>query len=222
MNVLIVEDNEYTAKQLNILLTKERFICDIASGINEAIALLDGDRHYHILLVDWNLGDGDGLSFIKELRAKQKIKTPILMLSANNEIEGKVQVLDAGADDYLCKPYSNIELLARIRALLRRESNEKSAIITIENIELDTALHEVKINNTLVPLTTSEYDILKTLFENTNVVLTRAQLLDTILPDYTTIKNSNIIDVHIKNIRKKISNQDLIQTVRGVGYKIKI
>ena len=221
MNVLIVEDNEYTTKQLTTLLTKEGFICSTASGARQAYKALEEDE-YQILLVDWNLGDGDGLEFIRDLRFNHSFPTPILMLSANSEIEGKVQVLNAGADDYLCKPYSNIELLARIRALLRREKNEKSPVIKIENITLDTLLHEVKVNNEIINLTTSEYTILKALMENKNIVLTRHQLLDEILPPNTNIQNSNIIDVHIKNIRKKLDKQELIQTVRGVGYSIKI
>jgi len=222
MNVLIVEDDKLSAKQLITLLQSEGFSCDISNGVNKALEFIDSDTIYHIFLIDWNLDDGDGLNLIKIIRNEYRLKAPILMLSANSEITGKVEVLDSGGDDYICKPYSNIELLARMRALIRREKSEKSSIIKVENIELNLISHEIKVDGLVLVFTTSEYEILKTLLENTNIVLTRYQLLDAILANYNMSTNSNIIDVHIKNIRKKIQNQKLIQTIRGVGYSIRV
>lgn len=218
MNVLVVEDDVLSAKQLLMLLKGEKYSCDLACGYKEASELLDKNS-YAIILLDWNLGDGDGLSLIKELRDNH-VKTPILMLSANCDVDGRVSVLDSGADDYLCKPYSHVELLARMRALLRRDAKEKTSLIYIENIILNLATREVYLDDALVELTQSEFDLLEVFMKNPNNVLTRFQLSEHINKDNYAIKNSNIIDVHIKNIRKKLGNKDFIKNVRGIGYKI--
>jgi len=218
MNILIVEDDKQTATQLSKLLKSENYSCDIANGYKEAQTLLD-EKSYALILLDWNLGDGDGLSLLKEQR-ELEIKTPILMLSANSQIDDRVAVLDSGADDYLCKPYSNIELLARIRALLRREGNQKSSIITVENVKMDISAHKVYIDEEEVVLTASEFDLLELFMQNSNVVLTRYQLSEHINKDNYSIKHSNLVDVHIKNLRKKLKLVDFIKSVRGVGYKI--
>jgi len=123
MNILIVEDDVLSATQLSQLLRSEKYSCDIADGYKQAQELLDKNS-YSLILLDWNLGDGNGLTLLQEQR-EEGIKTPVLMLSGKSEIDDRVSVLDSGADDYLCKPYSNVELLARMRALLRRESSQK-------------------------------------------------------------------------------------------------
>jgi DNA-binding response OmpR family regulator len=216
MNVLIVEDDKLTAMQLSKLLKKEKYVCDIAYGYREASQLLD-DNKYSIILLDWNLGDGDGLTLLKELRELEVI-TPVLMLSANSEIDDRVAVLDCGADDYLCKPYSSVELLARMRALLRRETPSKTSLIKIAEVSLDTKSHTVCVNDTEVKLTNAEYDLLELFMTNASVVLTRYQLSEHINKDNYNIKHSNIVDVHIKNLRKKLNLPKFIKNVRGVGY----
>lgn len=218
MNILIVEDNKDTAKQLFELLKSEKYSCDIAYGYEEAKKYLDENR-YSLVLLDWNLGDGDGVTLLKEQR-EMDVKTPILMLSANSEIDDRVGVLDCGADDYLCKPYSNVELLARMRALLRRESTQKTSLISIGEVQLDTVRHSVEIEGKAVQLTNSEFDLLELFMKNPNVVLTRYQLSEHINKDNYTIKHSNIVDVHIKNLRKKLTLPDFIKNIRGVGYTI--
>jgi len=218
MNILIVEDDEQTAKQLYALLKSETYSCDIAYGYEEAKKQLDKNR-YSLILLDWNLGDGDGLTLLKEQR-EMNIDTPILMLSANSEIDDRVAVLDCGADDYLCKPYSNVELLARMRALLRRESTQKTSIITIGIVKLDTAKHTISINDEPIKLTNSEFDLLELFMKNSNIVLTRYQLSEHINKDNYSIKHSNLVDVHIKNLRKKLGLTDFIQNIRGVGYTL--
>lgn len=218
MNILIVEDDELTAKQLFKLLKSEKYSCDVARGYVEAQSFLDKSS-YSIVLLDWNLGDGDGLVLLKELRDLE-INVPVLMLSANSELDDRVKVLDSGADDYLCKPYSNVELLARIRALLRRESKEKNSIISVNNIKLDTTAHKVFVDEELVELTSSEFDLLELFMKNQNIVLTRYQLSEHINKDNYSIKHSNIVDVHIKNLRKKIKSKDFIKSVRGIGYRV--
>jgi len=218
MNVLIIEDDQPTAKQLFKLLKSEKYSCDIAYGYNEAKEFLDKSK-YSILLLDWNLGDGDGLTLLKEQR-DMGIETPVLMLSANSEIDDRVAVLDCGADDYLCKPYSNVELLARMRALLRREFSQKSSVLTIDEVTLDTATHQVFIASQAIKLTNSEFDLLKLFMQNANIVLTRYQLSEHINKDNYEVKHSNLVDVHIKNLRKKINKPDFIKNVRGIGYTI--
>lgn len=219
MNVLIIEDDELTAKQLLKLLKSEKYSCDVACGYFDAKEYLDKNS-YSIVLLDWNLGDGDGLSLLREIRVSDAILTPVLMLSANAEIDGRVQVLDSGADDYLCKPYSNIELLARMRVLLRKGSKEKQSLICIDDVILNIVTHEVFVNNELVELTAAEFDLLELFMKNQNIVLTRYQLSEHINKDNYSIKHSNIVDVHIKNLRKKLNRKDFIVNVRGVGYKI--
>jgi DNA-binding response OmpR family regulator len=216
MNVLIVEDDKLTATQLSKLLKKEKYECDIAYGYREASQLLD-DNKYSIILLDWNLGDGDGLTLLKELRDMEVI-TPVLMLSANSEIDDRVAVLDCGADDYLCKPYSSVELLARMRALLRRETPNKTSLIKIADVSLDTTSHTVYVNESEIKLTTAEYDLLELFMTNASVVLTRYQLSEHINKDNYNVKHSNIVDVHIKNLRKKLGIPEFIRNVRGVGY----
>ncbi len=218
MNLLIVEDDTLTAKQLLQLLKSEKYDCDVANGYIQAQECIDKNS-YALILLDWNLGDGDGLILLKEIRDLE-IKTPVLMLSANAEINDKVAVLDSGADDYLCKPYSSVELLARIRALLRREANEKTSVITIGDIKLDTKSREVFNVDELINLTTSEFDLLELFMKNPNQILTRYQLTEHINKDNYSIKHSNLVDVHIKNLRKKLGTKEFILNVRGIGYKI--
>ena len=219
MHILIVEDDLKTAKQLQQLLQGEHYSCDHASGFVSAQEYLDKSS-YALILLDWNLGDGDGLVLLKELR-ELNIQTPVLMLSANSEINDKVKVLDNGGDDYLCKPYSNIELLARIRALLRRESSQKVSIITNGVVRIDTVQHEVYVQDSYIELTASEFDLLELFMKNPLQILTRYQLSEHINKDNYAIKHSNLIDVHIKNLRKKINISDFIKNVRGIGYTIK-
>jgi len=218
MNILIVEDDKVVAKQLTKLLLAEKYQCDIAFGYKEAQVCIDKNS-YALILLDWNLGDGDGLELLQEVR-ELDIKTPVLMLSANSEIDDRVAVLDSGADDYLCKPYSSVELLARMRALLRREGSEKTTSIVIAEVKLDTITREVFVGEVNAKLTTAEFDLLEFFMQNSNQVLTRYQLSEHINKDNYSIKHSNLVDVHIKNLRKKLGKKDFILSVRGVGYKI--
>lgn len=218
MNILIVEDDLFSAKQLSKVLNKESYQCDIAYGFGEAEQLLE-DNTYALVLLDWNLGDGDGLALLQGLR-HEGVETPVLMLSANVEIDDKVKVLDAGADDYLCKPYSHVELLARIRALLRRESTQKVSTLSVGDVVLDMTTHEVSVSGVIVSLTVSEFDLLLLFMQNPNLVLTRYQLNEHINKNSFAMKQSNIVDVHVKNLRKKLKCPELIKSIRGVGYKL--
>ena len=218
MNLLIVEDERSVARQLMQLLQKEKYRCDVAYNYRDALSFID-EKQYDLILLDWNLPDGDGLSLLSLLREEGMI-TPVLMLSANTEINDRVTILDAGGDDYLCKPYSHIELLARIRALLRRETAQKNTLLSSGDLSLDTSSREVSVNGDPVKLSLSEFDLLELLLQNKNIVLTRYQLNEHLCQDYNSLKQSNLVDVHIKNLRKKIGVDDCIMTVRGVGYRI--
>ncbi|KYJ85843.1 response regulator transcription factor [Sulfurovum riftiae] len=218
MYLLIVEDEKTVAHQLKEMLEQEQYHCDIAYTYRDALELSD-NKHYDLILLDWNLPDGDGLSFLKLLREEENA-TPVLMLSANTEVDDRVQVLDAGGDDYLCKPYSNLELLARIRALLRREGTQKNTLLSSGELTLDTKSREVFVKGEVLSLSPTEFDLLELLLQNKNIVLTRYQLNEYLCQDYNSLKLSNIVDVHIKNLRKKIGLDECIVTVRGVGYKI--
>ena len=218
MDILIVEDDDLTAKSLAQLLKREKYSCDIAYGYKEARVFID-ENHYALILLDWNLGDGDGLELLKEIR-NFEIKTPVLMLSANAVIDDRVSVLDSGADDYLCKPYSSVELLARMRALLRRESSQKLSYLVIGSVKLNLVTREVFVQDVNIKLTTAEFDLLELFMQNPNQVLTRYQLSEHINKDNYNMKHSNLVDVHIKNLRKKLDNKEFIVNVRGVGYKV--
>ncbi len=218
MHLLIIEDETDVATQLAELLKQERYHCDVAFNYREALDVLDAKR-YDLILLDWNLPDGDGLALLELLRNEEN-PVPVLMLSARSGIEDRVRVLDAGGDDYLCKPYSNLELLARIRALLRRESTHKTTLLRIGGLRLDSSSRQVTVDNKPISLSPAEFDILELLMQNKNVVLTRYQLTEHISPEYNSFKQSNIVDVHIKNLRKKLGMKKAIVTVRGVGYKM--
>jgi len=218
MNILIVEDDVPTAKQLAQLLKSEKYDCDVAYGYKEAQECIDKNA-YALILLDWNLGDGDGLELLQEVRDFE-IKTPVFMLSANSAIDDRVAVLDSGADDYLCKPYSSVELLARMRALLRRDVNEKTSSIIIGNVKLDTTSRDVFVDEVSINLTTAEFDLLEFFMQNSNQVLTRYQLSEHLNKDNYSVKHSNLVDVHVKNLRKKLGRKDFILSVRSVGYKV--
>jgi len=219
MHILIVEDEQIVANQLCELLLKERYLCDVAYTYKDALEFLDSKR-YDLVLLDWNLPDGDGLWLLRLLREEENA-TPVFMLSAKSTIDHRVAVLDAGGDDYLCKPYSNVELLARIRALLRREGHQKKSLFACGKLSLDTKSHDVSYDGVIIPLSLSEYNLLELLLLNKNIVLTRYQLNDHLCRDYNTLKQSNLVDVHIKNLRKKLGDNDIITTIRGVGYTIR-
>ncbi|BAF72024.1 response regulator transcription factor [Sulfurovum sp. NBC37-1] len=218
MYLLIVEDEKAVADQLKELLEQEKYRCDVAYNYRDALEYCD-ERRYDLILLDWNLPDGDGLTLLNVLREEEDA-TPVLMLSANSKVDDRVAVLDAGGDDYLCKPYSNIELLARIRALLRRESPQKTTLLKSGDLTLDTSSRKVCVNKEPITLSPAEFDLLELLLHNKNIVLTRYQLNDYLCQDYNSLKQSNLVDVHIKNLRKKIGIDNCIVTVRGVRYKI--
>jgi len=219
MNILVVEDDKNSADFLQKLLLQEQYKVTVARGYKEAKEELERNV-FALILLDWQLGDGDGYELLKEFRA-EGMPTPVIMLTSQSDIEAKAAILDAGADDYITKPYSHVELLARIRAVLRRESSQKSSKLQIGRLVLDESTHTILLDGTPLDLTTTEYNLLKLLMLNKNVVLSRFQINEHIMKDFASLGNSNLVDVHIKNIRKKMGGYKIIETVRGIGYTIR-
>jgi DNA-binding response OmpR family regulator len=215
MRILIIEDEVKLANNIAVILKAEHYevemIHDGEAGLNRLF-----ENHFDLLLLDVMLPSMDGITLLSELRSSGA-KIPVLMLSARDSIEDKVRGLDMGADDYLPKPFSNIELLARVRSLLRRNSSEKSTQVCVKSITLDTINHEVKNDGSVLKLTTKEFSILELFMHNQNTTLTRLQLAEHIWGESCMDRNSNIVDAHLKNLRKKIG-EGLIETIRGVGY----
>ena len=175
---------------------------------------------YQLILMDWNLPDGSGVELLKEIRSYGN-NVAVLMLSGRESIDERVEALDVGADDYLCKPYSNEELLARIRALLRRESTQKTTQITHGDVVLDISSRELRVGERKIVLTEKEFAILELLMLHKNKVLSRIEISELLAKNFDAISGSNLVDVHIKNIRKKTGMPELITTVRGIGYSVK-
>jgi DNA-binding response OmpR family regulator len=218
VHLLIVDDNEELLYGLQQLLQDAHYYVDVAVTLTQGWEKIS-NKNYDLILLDWMLPDGTGIELLKQLRY-EKIATPVLLFSSKKEVEEKVEALDGGADDYLEKPFSNIELLARIRALLRRESSQKQSSITIGKLNIDFSSRSVLVENIPVKLSAKEFELLELLILNTNTVLTRYQISEHINRDFDHLSASNIVDAHIKNLRKKLNADELIETVRGVGYKI--
>lgn len=220
MHLLIIDDNEELIFVLQKLLTDANYHVDVATALHEGKKFIE-EKKYDLILLDWMLPDGSGIDLLRELR-QQKYQTPILLFSSKKEVEEKVEALDTGADDYLEKPFSNIELLARIRVLLRRDSAQKQTILQVRNITIDFSSRSVLVNDHQAKLSAKEFELLELLILNANTVLTRYQISEHLSRDFEHIAASNIVDAHIKNLRKKLETDELIETVRGVGYMISL
>jgi DNA-binding response OmpR family regulator len=218
MYILIIDDNEELLYALEQLLKNTNYHVDVAKNVCEGQYSIS-QKKYDLILLDWMLPDGNGIDLLAGLR-RENIRTPVLFFSSKKEVEDKVIALDCGADDYLEKPFSNIELLARIRALLRRESVQKQTQLQIGELTIDFSSRSVLVLNEPVKLSSKEFELLELLVLNANTVLTRYQISEHLSRDFDHLTASNIVDAHIKNLRKKLNADDLIQTVRGVGYMI--
>jgi len=203
-------------------LETAKYVCEKADDFgtaSEKIALYN----YDIVVVDINLPDGSGLDLIQEIKGRNA-ETGIIVISARNSLDNKIEGLDLGADDYLTKPFDMAELLARVKALLRRRSFSGSDLLTIGGITVNTATRQVFAQNNKLELTKSEYDILLFFFANSNRVLTRESIAEHIWGDNMDLADSfDFIYSHIKNLRKKIvatGVADPIKAIYGIGYKL--
>ena len=221
MRVLVVEDERRLAGIIKRGLIEEGYAVDTVYDGEEA-QYMGETTSYDIIILDIMLPKKDGIAVCKELRAK-KINTPILMLTARDSVEDRVKGLDSGADDYMIKPFAFSELLARIRALLRRETLSKTPRMQVGELILDTLTREAWRGDRKIELTTKEYSILEYFMSHHNMVITRTMLEENAW-DYEYDSMSNIIDVYIRRLRRKIdgdTDDSLIQTVRGAGYRLK-
>jgi len=221
MKILLVEDEKKVASFIKKGLTEEYYSVDVAYDGRDGLKLAF-DEEYDLMIFDVLLPYKDGIALLKEVRANA-IKTPVLILTAQSSLGHKIEGLDSGADDYLTKPFAFEELLARIRALLRRGTSDTILKLKAGTLELDTQSHIVRRSGTEIILTPREYSILEYLLRNKNKVISRTKLSEHVY-DFHFDTDTNVIDVFINKLRNKIDKDfspQLLHTVRGVGYIIK-
>ena len=222
MKILIVDDDASLLGQLRQMFLNQRYMVETATNGQKALDKLF-EIPFDLVILDIMMPEIDGLSVLEGLR-DGRIDTPVLMLTAKGDAADKVRGLDLGADDYLAKPFSSEELMARVRALLRRSGNQAGVVLKAHGLELDTVKREVLIAGCQVALTPREFSILEFLLYNKNRVVSRFSLAEHVWGDnFDPFNMSNFMDVHIKNLRQKILSAGepaIIQTVRGVGFVI--
>ena len=218
--ILIIEDDEAILRVLRRALSYEGYRVDTApdgeSGLNQA-----RDYHPDLVILDWMLPGMDGLEVCQRLRAGGSV--PVLMLTAKDTLQDRVQGLDAGADDYMVKPFELDELLARVRALLRRTQPERVPMLSFADLTLDTSTRQATRRGRVISLTAKEYDLLELFMRHPRQVLTREMIFDRVW-GYDFGGESNVLDVYIRYLRQKLEIEDeqrLIHTVRGVGYVLR-
>jgi DNA-binding response OmpR family regulator len=220
MRILLVEDDRKAARLLTKGLQEEGFVVDFAATgeVGEEMATVN---EYDVIILDWLLPGKDGLTVCGALRAAGS-STPILMLTARDTVADRVSGLTTGADDYLTKPFAFSELLARVRALLRRAGVARPAVLKVADLTLDTVTRRVSRAGVPISLTPKEYAILEVLMRNAGEVVTRTRLTEGVWDQAAEVLD-NLVDVHVKNLRKKTERETeapLIHTVRGIGYRL--
>ena len=221
MRLLIIEDDKDAADYIARAFREVGHVADQAGDGEEGLAL-GLERQYDVMIVDRMLPKKDGLTVIGELRAKG-IDTPVLILSALGQVDDRVKGLRAGGDDYLPKPYSFSELLARVEVLARRRGGREDTVYRVADLELDRLSHTVKRGKDEIVLQPREFRLLEYLMKHAGQVVTRTMLLENVW-DYHFDPQTNVIDVHISRLRSKIDKgfaQPLLHTVRGAGYMIR-
>lgn len=221
MNILVVEDDKGLSDQLETTLKRKHYGVDIADNGERALDKMF-DVPYDLVLLDIMLPRLDGLSVLQEVR-KAGLDMPILMLTARSDVQDRVKGLDYGADDYLAKPFSMAELMARIRAMLRRKGN-RNPVLEAGRVCLNTVTRKVTLNDREIHLTAKEFSILEFLLHNKGGVVSRFNLAEHVWGDeFDPFSMSNYVDVHIKNLRKKLAGREdepMIKTIRGIGFII--
>jgi heavy metal response regulator len=221
MRILVVEDEKKVASFLKKGLEEEYYAVDCAYDGEEALYMVEAND-YDLMILDIMLPKIDGLEVLKGVRDKE-LPLPVLMLTAKDSIEDVIKGLDAGGDDYLTKPFAFAELLARVRALLRRKEREPSGELQVADLVLDPVTHAVSRGGQEIELTAKEYALLEYLMRQVNRVVTRTMISEHVW-DYHFDPMTNVIDVYVNHLRNKIdldSSQKLIHTIRGVGYMLK-
>ena len=211
-NILLIEDNDYIIKGIKYLLEAHNFKVRVAKSLKEAKESLGGK--YDLVILDLMLPDGDGLDFYEEY-LKNKAT---LVLTAKDDENIISSSLDSGIEDYIIKSFRSKELIARINKILKR--NKDNEIITVDNVSVDTEAGRVFANNEEINLTSLEYRILLLLFQNLNRIVTREVLIDRIWDISGKFVNDNTLTVYIKRIREKLGSEDIIKTIKGIGYRV--
>lgn len=217
-NILLIEDNESILKGLVYSLEQERFKVTTAMTIKDSKDLLESNNIYNLIILDISLPDGSGFDLCKYIKSNYNI--PIIFLTAKDEEQDVVQGFDLGADDYIIKPFRTRELISRANNILRRYNNIQTNIITSSNIKIDLDAQRVYKNDDEIVLTALEYKILALLFTNINQTVSREKILDKIWDIAGNYVNDNTLTVYIKRIRAKLSPNDIIKTIKGIGYRI--
>lgn len=221
MRILVVEDERKVASFIRQGLGEEGYAVDVASNGEEGLAMARDGVH-DLIILDIGLPKMNGLQVLQELR-RRKVTTPVLLLTVRATIEDKVLGLDAGADDYLTKPFAFQELVARVRALLRRRTEGGPAVLQFADLTLDPARHTAFRGGQKIDLTAKEFALLDYFMRNPGRVLTRTMIIEHIW-DYDFDTGTNVVDVYVNYLRKKIDSArepKLIHTIRGVGYVMK-
>ena len=221
MRVLLIEDEDKISSFIKRGLKENKFAVDLAKDGEEGLYFFDINT-YDLIILDLMLPKIDGINVCKQIRGK-KNNTPILILTARSEVNDRIKGLNAGADDYLSKPFAFTELLARIRALLRRQRDDKNDALKIADLELNLVTHEAVRAGRKLVLTAKEYALLEYMMLHAGQVITRTMISEHVWnEEFHSL--SNLIDVHIRNLRKKVdsgSPKGLIHTLRGTGYILK-
>lgn len=224
MKVLIIEDERILVREIKAFLEKAFYLCDTAYTVMQARQMMI-ENEYDFLLLDLGLPDGDGLDLLNDSK-KTCPNASYIILTARGKLEDKIKGLDLGADDYLAKPFSLLELQSRMQAILRRKSGNNDPVLELGDFNIDLNKRIVSFEKNEIELSRKEFDLLSYMVLHKNRPLTRLQLSEHIWGNFSDDDyDSNYIDVHIKNIRKKMSTYasvDWLQTLRGIGYKIKI
>lgn len=222
MRILVVEDEHKIANSIKKGLEQESYAADVAYSGTEGFDFASTEP-YDLIILDRLLPELDGIEITRKLR-EQKVHTPILMLTAKGQIADKVEGLDAGADDYLAKPFAFEELLARVRALTRRPKENVGTKLSVEDLSLDTVSFEVRRGEKIIKLSSKEFALLNFLMRHANKTLTKDQIISNVW-DYDADVLPNTVEVYVGYLRNKIdkpfpNKPALIQTVRGFGYKV--
>ena len=221
MRVLVVEDEKKTASFIRKALQAEGFAVDVCGNGDDALAAVAA-TDFDGLVLDIMLPGRDGLSVLRQLRERGN-KAPVLLLSARGEVNERVEGLNAGADDYLPKPFVIAELVARVRALGRRGGENKSTVLRLADLALDTITHEARRGDTKIELTAREYRLLEFLLRNAGRICGRMSIIEKVW-DYDFDPGTNLVDVYVRRLREKIDDNfspKLLHTVRGIGYVLK-
>ena len=222
MKLLLVEDDARTARAIARGLREEGYLVDVAISAEDAEQLASAGGH-RVLIVDWYLPAKDGLTMCRDLR-RQGVTVPILMLTARDALADRVAALDTGVDDYLIKPFAFAELLARLRALLRRSDVSRHMLIAVADLCIDPVRHRVTRNGVPVPLTLKEYQILEVLMRHPGEVVLRSQIEQELWGEVSEV-TSNAVDVHVSHLRRKVDPpgaRRLLHTARGRGFYIEV